>query len=158
MDITPRISKGDNLRLEITLNRSDFLGFDPTSERPPNKAESDVQTVVTVPDGYTIILGGMDKVNQSKGGTKVPILGDLPLIGGLFRSTSNTSQENKLYVFVKANILRPGTDLASEDLKNISSEYQIGFEGIESEMQGYEDWPGIKPKPMTPDRVLRRGN
>ncbi|NLW83434.1 MAG: hypothetical protein GXY41_03370 [Phycisphaerae bacterium] len=158
MDITPRISKGDNLRLEITLNRSDFLGFDPTSERPPNKAESDVQTVVTVPDGYTIILGGMDKVNQSKGGTKVPILGDLPLIGGLFRSTSNTSQENKLYVFVKANILRPGTDLASEDLKNISSEYQIEFEGIESEMQGYEDWPGIKPKPMTPDRVLRRGN
>ena len=158
MDITPRISKGDNLRLEITLNRSDFLGFDPTSQKPPNKAASDVATVVTVPDGYTIILGGMDKVIQSKGGTKVPILGDLPLIGGLFRSTSNISQENKLYVFVKANILRPGTDLTSEDLKDISSQYQIDFEEQEAEMQRYEDWPGIKPQPMTPERVLKRGN
>lgn len=158
LDITPRISKGDNLRLEIILNRSDFINFDTTSQKPPDRAESDVTTVVTVPDGYTIILGGMDKINQSKGGTKVPILGDLPLLGGLFRSTSNTSQENKLYVFVKANILRPGTDLTSEDLKNLSNQYRLEFEDREAEMQLYEDWPGIKPKPMSPERVLRHGN
>ena len=60
-----------------------------------------------MPDGATIILGGMIKLNQSKGGSKVPILGDLPLIGVLFRSIDNSDVESKLYIFVKAYALRP---------------------------------------------------
>lgn len=154
LSIKPHISKGDNLRLEIELSRTDFLNFEANSERPPNQATSNVNSVVTLPDGSTVILGGLDKINQGKGGTKVPILGDIPLIGGLFRSTTNTSQQNKLYVFVKANILRPGTDMASEDLKNISRKYRGEFEEREDEMQRYDDWPGIPPKPMDPKNVL----
>lgn len=155
MAIKPHISKGDNLRLEITLNRTDFLNFDATSNKPPDQAVSDVSTVVTVPDGSTIILGGMDKINQSKGGTKVPILGDLPLIGGVFRSTSNTSTQSKLYVFIRAHILRPGENLTSQDLKKISNKYRYEFQKTENEMQQYEDWPGVEPKPMDPERVLK---
>jgi general secretion pathway protein D len=155
MGIKPHISKGDNLRLEITLSRTDFLNFDSESNKPPDQSNSDVTTVVTVPDGSTIILGGMDKINQSKGGTKTPILGDLPLIGGLFRSTSNTNVQSKLYVFVRAYILRPGENMSSQDLKKISNEYRYEFEETESEMQKYEDWPGIKPTPMDPQRVLK---
>ena len=49
----------------------------------------------------------MLKLNQIKGGNKVPLLGDIPLVGGLFRSTSNSADDSKLYIFVKANILRP---------------------------------------------------
>ena len=154
MQIKPHISKGDNLRLEITLSRSDFLGFDATSEKPPNQANTDVNTTVTVPDNSTIILGGMDKVVQSKGGDKVPILGDLPLVGGLFRSTSNASSTSKLYVFIMAHILRPGTDMTSVDLKNISGKFRREFEENEAEMQKYEDWPGVKAKPMDPEKVL----
>ncbi|MBN1124766.1 MAG: hypothetical protein JXA82_07155 [Sedimentisphaerales bacterium] len=155
LGIKPHISQGDNLRLEITLSRSDFLNLDPESEKPPNQAISDVQTVVTVPDNSTIILGGMDKVNQSKGGTKVPILGDIPLLGGLFRTTSNTSAQSKLYIFIKAHILRPGDSLEGrKDLEHISRINRTDFEESENEMQKYEDWPGIKPKPMDPLRVL----
>jgi len=117
-------------------------------------ADSLVSTVVTVPNDATIILGGMDKINQGKGGTKVPILGDLPFVGGLFRSTSNTNTQSKLYVFVKAHILRPGDDLSSQDLKNLSNRYRREFEESELEMQNYEDWPGIKPTPMDPEKVL----
>lgn len=154
LSIKPHISKGDNLRLEIELSRTDFLNFEANSDRPPNQATSNVNSVVTLPDGSTVILGGLDKINQGKGGTKVPILGDIPLIGGLFRSTTNTSQQNKLYVFVKANILRPGMDMTSEDLKNISRKYRAEFEEREDEMQRYDDWPGIPPKPMDPKNVL----
>lgn len=152
--IKPHISKGDNLRLEVELTRTDFLNLSSTGTKPPNQATSNVNSVVTLPDGSTVILGGLDKIQQEKGGTKVPILGDIPLIGGLFRSTANTSQHNKLYVFVKANILRPGTDMTSEDLRRISSKYRAEFEEQEGEMQRYEDWPGIEPKPMEPANVL----
>ncbi len=153
--IEPHISQGDNLRLRITLSRSDFLNLDPSSEKPPNQAISDVQTVVTVPNNSTIILGGMDKVNQSRGGDKVPILGDIPLLGGLFRSASNTSDQSKLYIFIKAHILRPGNRAEGrDDLVRISERNRAEFEKAEDQMQKYEDWPGIKPKPMDPLRVL----
>ncbi|MBN1126417.1 MAG: hypothetical protein JXA82_15535 [Sedimentisphaerales bacterium] len=155
LTIKPHISQGDNLRLEITLSRSDFVNFDSSSEKPPDQAISDVQTVVTVPDSSTIILGGMDKVNQNKGGTKVPLLGDIPFLGGLFRSTGNTSSQNKLYIFIKAHILRPGDSLEGrDDLERISRINRADFEESEDEMQKYEDWPGIKPKPLDPLRVL----
>jgi len=154
LDIKPHISKGNNLRLEIILARSDFVNLDPASTKPPDQAASDVTTVVTVPDGSTIILGGMDKINQSKGGDKVPILGDIPLVGGLFRKTSNTNAQSKLYIFVKAHILRPGTDLTSEELIDISVRNRNEFENTENEMQKYEDWPGIKPGVMEPLHIL----
>lgn len=154
LDIKPHISKGDNLRLEITLSRSDFVNLELTSEKPPDRTESNVDTVVTVPDGSTIILGGMEKINQGKGGDKVPLLGDIPLVGGLFRSTSNTSTQSKLYIFIKAHILRPGTDLTSTDLIRISKRNRADFEMTEAEMQKYENWPGIKSKPMEPEKIL----
>lgn len=154
LTIRPHISKGDNLRLEIALSRSDFLGLDPTSLKPPDRADTNVETVITVPDGSTIILGGMDKIDQGKGGTKIPILGDIPFIGGLFRSTSNVSTQSKLYIFIKAHILRPGTTLASADIINISRKNRADFESIENEMQKYENWPGFDPEPMDPLKIL----
>jgi len=153
MTIKPHISKGDQLRLEIILNRSDFNiqeGDDPSL--PPNTITSDVTTVVTVPDKNTIILGGLERINQSKGGTKVPILGDIPIVGGLFRSIGNTDDQRKTYIFVRANILRPGQD--NLDLKDVSQRDRIQFEKMESEMQEYQDWPGIDPTPMDPVKVL----
>jgi type II secretory pathway component GspD/PulD (secretin) len=77
--------------------------------------------VVTVPDGGTILLGGMVRLNQSKAGKKVPILRDIPLIGALFRGVSNKDIQNKLYVFERAEIIRPEETLPGmqENLKNI---------------------------------------
>jgi Flp pilus assembly secretin CpaC len=116
---------------------------------------SDVQTTVTVPDGTTIILGGLERISQSKGGTKVPILGDIPLLGGLFRSAANTDNQSRLYVFVKAYILRPGEEVTGpSDIEVVSLKNRATFEKFEKEMQEYEDWPGIKPEPMDPLRVL----
>ncbi len=165
LDIAPHISKGDQLRLTITLTRTDFRirpdyvittpDQDITGPTPPDLLTSDVTTVVTVPDNTTIILGGLEKLSQNKGGTKVPILGDIPLVGGLFRSTANTDTQSRLYVFVKAHILRPGEELPGEsDIEVVSAKNRATFERYEEEMQKYEDWPGIKPEPMAPVRIL----
>jgi type II secretory pathway component GspD/PulD (secretin) len=162
LTITPHISKGNQLQLAIKLTRIDFRlrpPYEITSgdtvkkgPTPPDLLSTDVDTVVTVPDGRTVILGGLEKVKQSKGGTKVPILGDIPLIGLLFRNIDNADTQTRLYVFVKAHILRPGEELS--DLELVSAKNRATFERYEEEMQKYEDWPGIKPKPMDPIRIL----
>ena len=165
LTITPHISKGDQLQLMISLNRTDFRLKDPTKigkegdediyPTPPDLLTSDVTTNVTVPDGTTIILGGLETMKQSKGGTKVPLLGDIPFIGGLFRTTSNQDDQSRLYVFVKAHILRPGEELEGKsDIELVSAKNRATFERYEREMQEYENWPAIKPEPMDPLRVL----
>jgi type II secretory pathway component GspD/PulD (secretin) len=153
LQITPHISEGDLLRLDVHLSRGDF-GTRPLSGAPPDKATSEVTTTVFVPDDHTVILGGLVKLNQSKGSSKVPILGDIPLIGGLFRSVDNSDVEKKLYVFLKANIVRPYEESRLTDLQKMSKKHQEAFEKSESEFQKIEGIPGIRPDPMRPERVL----
>ena len=154
LTITPNISEGDLLLLEVELIRSDF-GEAPAADSPPDTTESNIKTTVTVPNDRTIILGGLIKLNQTKGGTKVPLLGDIPLVGGLFRSTANSARDSKLYIFVKANILRPYETLTGlPELERISARNAAAFERAERQFQEHQDWPGIKPKPVEPLRVL----
>lgn len=154
LEITPHISDGDLLRLEVNLTRSDFTST--SADKPPNQTSSNVGTVVTVPDGSTIILGGMLKLNQRKGGSKIPILSDLPLVGGLFRSVDRNDVQSMLYIFVRAEIIRPAQigSNSYEDLRRISDENREAFEQHENEFQDYQTWPGVKPKPMAPGKVL----
>ncbi len=153
LQITPHISEGDLLRLDVHLSREDF-GTRPAEGAPPDKATSQVTTTVFVPDNHTVILGGLVKLNQSKGGSKVPILGDIPLAGALFRSVANSDVEKKLYVFLRANIVRPYDEAKLVDLQKISDQQREAFEKSEEEFQKHEDIPGIKPEPMRPERVL----
>ena len=154
LTIQPNISEGDLLLLIVKLERTDFLKRADLT-KPPDATASNIDTTVTVPDGKTIILGGMLKLNQSKGGNKVPILGDIPLVGGLFRSTSDSADDSKLYIFVKANILRPEAATSGlSELEKISERNRNALEGNEEKFQKYEDWPGIKPTPVDPVKVL----
>ena len=155
MNITPHISQGELLRMEIELTRSDFRETE-DPEKPPNQTASELKTTVFVPDASTIILGGLLRLNQNKGGTKVPILGDIPLIGGLFRTINNRDLQSKLYIFVKAEIIRPTGTLRQEmgQLETLSQRNREAFEKHEREFQGYQSWPGVKSAPVDPPKVL----
>jgi general secretion pathway protein D len=155
LEITPHISMDDLLSLDVTLKRSDFGTI--TGERPPDQTINDVNTVVTIPNGSTVILGGMVQLNQSKGGSKIPILGDLPLVGMLFRSQSSSDKQNKLYIFVRAEIIRPAEGLAgdrNETLERITDENRTAFEKDEDEFHNYPVVPGIKSKKVRPPKLL----
>jgi general secretion pathway protein D len=153
LTIQPNISEGDLLLLIIKLDRTDFGA--PVAAGPPDTLASTVDTIVTVPNNKTIILGGLLKLKQGKGGSKVPLLGDIPLVGGLFRNTNNSVDDSKLYVFVRANILRPEETMAGlTELEEISERNRRAFEKAEDEFQKYQDWPGIKPTPVDPPKVL----
>ncbi len=160
LDITPHISEGSLLRLELTMSRSSqpvppgaVIAQD---QPPPTKTEDNVTTVVTVPDNSTIILGGIITLAQNKSNNKVPLLGDVPIVGGLFRNINNSSNQSKLYIFVKANILRPREVEAelAEDIKVMSKKNRAAFEKSETALQTYEELPGIKPQPMNPPHVM----
>ena len=151
LSITPNISEGDLLRLEINMLREDFDRKDPS---PPDYTTSNITTIVTVPDGSTIILGGLTKLQQRNSGYKVPQLGDIHIVGGLFRTIANSDEASKLYVFVKANILRPDETIGMAQLQQISERNRTAFEEGERLFQQKEDWPGIEPEPMDPLHVL----
>ncbi len=153
LQITPHISEGDLLRLDVHLSREDF-GTRPLEGAPPDKTTSEITTAVFVPDNHTVILGGLVKLNQSKGGSKVPVLGDVPLLGALFRSVDNSDIEKKLYVFLKANIVRPYEETRLAELEKISEDHREAFEKSEAKFQRHENFPGVTPKPMEPERVL----
>ncbi len=155
LEITPTISEGDLLRLEITMGRQDFTDTF-AGDRPPDTRSTDVTTVVTVPDGDTIILGGLTKLNQSKGGSKVPILGDIPLVGSAFRSVNNSIADSYLYLFVKSKILRPDSITQGfGQLNKISEGYREIFEEQEKKFQELEEFPGVEPEPVEPINVLQ---
>lgn len=160
LKITPQISEGSLLRLEIQMQRNDFQEGTGTTVNgiasPLNEKKSSVNTIVTVPDGSTIILGGLTKLNQDKTTNKVPLLGDVPVIGTLFRSASKTASDSKLYIFVKANILRPEEIEGVRQLEEISLKNRTEFEKAEAEFQKYELFPNVKEKPMDPNKVLEQ--
>ncbi|NQV31056.1 MAG: hypothetical protein HQ515_00090, partial [Phycisphaeraceae bacterium] len=154
LEITPHASEGDLLRLDIILTRSDFGTI--TGETPPDISSSDLTTNVTVPDASTIILGGMLRLNQTKAGKKVPILGDLPLIGALFRGASNKDIQNKLYIFVRAEIIRPEETLRAgrDALERLSDQDRAAFEQHEKDFQDYKTLPMKRNERLDPENVL----
>lgn len=154
LEITPHISEGELLRLDIKLTRSDFGAL--LGNRPPDKKSSEVDTGVTLPSGTTVILGGMLKMNQTKGGSKVPILGDIPLVGGLFRNIHNSQVDENLYMFVKAEIIRPDETSrhGMKGLEDLSERNRQAYEKKELEFQRQEDWPGLRSQPISPVKAL----
>jgi general secretion pathway protein D len=68
----------------------------------------EVSTKVTLWDGATLVMGGLTREEVKKVEDKVPVLGDVPLLGRLFRSRGESSQKRNLLIFVTANLVSPG--------------------------------------------------
>jgi general secretion pathway protein D len=105
LQISPHISSDNYLRLEITQSVSNF-GNRPQPDAPPDTITRQVNTNVTLPDTYTVVLGGLIQEEERSSVSKVPILGDLPIIGFFFRQTSDQSNPSHLFLFVTPHILR----------------------------------------------------
>ena len=77
------------------------------------------------------------------------------MLGTLFRGIDETDKQSKLYVFVKAHIIKPGDELTgSSDIELISAKKRQAFEREEAKFQGLDSVPGIKPSPMDPEKIL----
>ena len=116
IEVTPHISEGDHLSLEYNISLSSF-GEGGSDGIPPPRQRSELSSEVTVPDGHTIIIGGLNSSNYSETIQKVPLLGDIPGLEYLFSNRSNNTSEATLFVFIRPVILR---DDQFKDLKFLS--------------------------------------
>ena len=106
--VTPQITPDDRIILDLQINK------DAVGERFANIPTIDtreVKTQVLINNGDTIVLGGIYESIQSNEVDKVPFLGDLPLIGGLFRHTLDSKEKNELLIFVTPKVLKDSLDL-----------------------------------------------
>ncbi len=126
LSISPTISASAYLRLNISLQISNFLGT-VSGPIPPPRLTRLVQTTVNVPDGATMVLGGIIVDNLVEAEEKIPFLGDLPVLGPLFRATEETKERTSLYFFVTPHIMR---DREFADLADYS--YQKKLEAADS--------------------------
>jgi type II secretory pathway component GspD/PulD (secretin) len=121
LDITPWISQSGQITAEITPNVSN--SDRPNSEGFPNVSSRSITTTVRLNDGETLVLGGLIKNQESVNFKKIPILGSLPLIGGLFRSSGKTQIQSNLVVFITPHVVRDNE--GSVDVEKEIEEYDV---------------------------------
>jgi general secretion pathway protein D len=106
LSITPHISTDNYLRLEIDLKVEAFSAAPVAgSITPPPKTSRQVTAIVTVPDKEIVIIGGLTNERETETVNKIPLLGDIPLLGALFRSTESGRIKTNLYVFLTPHII-----------------------------------------------------
>ncbi len=105
LKVTPHINEGDSVRLDLVQQVSS-LAPSPLGAVDLVTNNREITTSVLVPDGVTLVLGGLisDEVRHSV--TKVPALGDIPVLGNLFRYRNTSRMRRNLMVFLKPTILR----------------------------------------------------
>ncbi len=110
LEVTPQINAGDEVRLELRQEVSSIAGpvSDDFNELIINKRE--IKTTVTVGDGEIIALGGLLDDNERRTIEKIPFLGDIPLLGELFKSRGKSRVKTNLMVFIRPKILRSRAD------------------------------------------------
>lgn len=120
--VRPQIAERDHLILDYSVAISNFVGASSNPSLPPPRQQNTLQSIVTIPDGYTVAVGGLQLEFESQSVSQIPFVGDIPIIGEIFKNRVNTDNKSKFYVFIRANVLRHG---AFEDLKYISEQDQI---------------------------------
>ena len=104
IEVTPRISSLDRLALQIRVDIEDFINPDPTTF---SRTTRRVETNAHMNTGQILILGGLTQEQDSETVTKVPILGDIPLLGVLFRGQSKIKTKNNLVVLIHPTVVNP---------------------------------------------------
>ncbi len=110
LDVTPQINAGDEVKLNLRQEVSSIAGpvSSDSSELIVNKRE--ISTTVTVGNGEILVLGGLLDDNERRTIQKVPLLGDIPLLGELFKSRGRSHVKTNLMVFIRPTILRTAAD------------------------------------------------
>lgn len=125
MEVTPTVEEDNSISLLLEPRVTEFEGFVeyggtsvaiasnttvtvPSGFFQPIFSVRRVRTEVTIWDGATVVMGGLTREQAVSVSDKVPVLGDIPLLGRLFRSEGESSEKRNLLIFVTANLISPG--------------------------------------------------
>ena len=108
LEVTPQITPDDHIIMDLAVHKDEvgeiFLGT-------PSIDTRKVITQVLVDNGETVVLGGVFEQTKSQGSTRVPFFGDLPMVGVLFRSTTQNDKKRELLIFVTPKIIKDSLKL-----------------------------------------------
>jgi type II secretory pathway component GspD/PulD (secretin) len=136
ISVSPQIAEGDFLVLDYNVSLSAFLGEATSDGLPPPSQSTSLNSVATIPDGYAIAVGGLELITESDADSKTPGLADIPILGNLFKSSSESGSRTRFYLFIRASVLRsPGF----ERLRYLSDEA-----GREAQVD--LGWPTVEPQ------------
>jgi type IV pilus assembly protein PilQ len=113
LKVTPHITPDNRVILDLDV-RDDAVGQIVVASGGVNVPAIDTREIVTqvlVNDGQTVVLGGILQTTQSENDNKVPYLGDIPILGHLFKTTDHTDDKDELMIFITPKILREGVNV-----------------------------------------------
>jgi general secretion pathway protein D len=149
LKITPQINEGNYVRLNIEQEVSSLAGTTAV-DVVTNKRE--VKTSVLVPDGGLVVLGGLIKDDIQQSSQKVPLLGDIPILGHAFKSERTQKTKNNLMVFIHPRVLRDDKDL--REISNAKYSY-MRAQQLEQANKGISLMPTVdSPVMPTYDEAL----
>jgi general secretion pathway protein D len=112
LGVLPHVSQGGFVRLEIDASFTKLIeGSTGLSSETPTTAQRKVNTVIAVVSGTTVVIGGLMRDDKENIERKIPLLGDLPLVGGLFRVNRDRSLKTNLLLFITPHVLSNREDL-----------------------------------------------
>ncbi|MEX3937624.1 type II secretion system protein GspD, partial [Paraburkholderia phymatum] len=153
LHVKPQITDGGIIKLQIY---SEDSSIDPTSTNNPGGvtiSTRSVQSTVLSDDGEIIVLGGLMEDKYSNGNSKVPLLGDIPWLGQLFRSENKARTKTNLMVFLRPVIIND-RDTAQAVTSN-RYDYIQGVQGAyhqDNNLMKDNDDPIVPPKPVGPSQ------
>jgi general secretion pathway protein D len=138
MSVTPNVENDDTISLILEPRVTEFEGFVeyggpsvalagtttvtvPAGFFQPVFSTREMSTEVTIFDGATVVMGGLTRDEVKSINDKVPVLGDIPGIGRLFRSEGESRQKRNLLIFVTANLVSPGGSPARQNYRNVKA-------------------------------------
>ncbi|MSQ91697.1 MAG: type IV pilus secretin PilQ [Gammaproteobacteria bacterium] len=113
LKVTPQITPDDRVILDLTVTKDSVGQLVPsaTGGFVPSIDTRNIQTQVLVKDGQTVVLGGIMETERRDSVKKVPLLGDVPVLGNLFKSQSKINNRDELLIFITPKILREGSNV-----------------------------------------------
>ena len=137
LEVTPNIHDGNLVQLKVHQEVSEVdpaslsvIGADGSADLITNIRTID--TTILVDDQEVIIIGGLIRDKETSNNSKVPILGSVPGLGFLFRSTSTTTQKQNLLVFPSPTVLDSRAAITSATQRKFNSVYEVEIEGRDS--------------------------
>jgi type II secretory pathway component GspD/PulD (secretin) len=122
--LTPYTGGEGEIIAEVRPEISVFGALDPIT-RLPEKSTRQAETVVRVKDGETIIIGGLTQMEERTIQTKIPILGDIPILGHFFRSSIVRTTQTELAIFITPRILSQTGHMNPEEERRLKEKFKI---------------------------------
>ena len=133
LSVTPQINEGDYVSMEIDVESSSTVdsgvGIDP-NETGATIAKSNVVSEVVVQSGQTGIIGGLIRESSNRTVSQVPWLGDIPLVGNLFRGRSHGRQKQNLVILVTPRIIDRNEEMEMITQSNVDEFYDYQFDAM----------------------------